>query len=155
MKNPKYISNKSTRVIALLLMLHLLAAPILALTPHINCEDECNVFMGEMNNSDFSDNQMNDQMHACCTAAQEENNEPAQNNNCDLIVHAIACEMTIEFKTVEVNTVTFKFDPKTSLTQIAFLDGTEESFSSELVYSFGLIKLNGPPIYITKSSFLN
>ena len=114
MKNPKYISNKSTRVIALLLMLHLLAAPILALTPHINCEDECNVFMGEMNNSDFSDNQMNDQMHACCTAAQEENNEPAQNNNCDLIVHAIACEMTIEFKTVEVNTVTFKFDPKTS-----------------------------------------
>ncbi|NOX17771.1 MAG: hypothetical protein GXO87_05755 [Chlorobi bacterium] len=155
MKNLKYISRKRTKIASLFLMLHLLFAPILASTPHINCGDECNIFLGGMNDSDSSDNQMNDETHSCCSAAQEENNNQTQNNNCDLILHAINCDMTTEFNVVEITTVAFKFDPKISLTQVAFLDEAEESYSSELVYSSGEVKLNGPPIYITKSSFLN
>ncbi len=156
MKNQKYIARKKTKIASILLMLHLLVAPILASTPHISCDDECNVFMGEMRNTDTSGNQMNDGIHSCCMNTEKENNDKqTKKNACDLQIHVAGCEMKTEFNSVEITTVNFKFDPKPSLTQVAFLDETEESFSSEFVYFFGQIKLNGPPIYIAKSSFLN
>ncbi len=164
MRKQKYISQKTKKVASLFLLLHFIFSPILAAIPTMNCDENCALEMSEMCSVDSHAKEENtvtvdDDLCGCCSYGEMEQVENANSTSqtsdtCDMMFNASECEINSNFVHVDF-TITFKYEQKANLTTIATLNETEELFSSENIYSTGLVRLNGPPLYIINSSFLN